>query len=111
MGVQTTRGKAQEATLQRWTSTPVEVITADTYEDVLDLLTESLAEAMRHASSDGRSRRATARGSAAGVVLQLVVVAVGACSGGRVRGLYVTVPVGAVQFLVATVMWFVGEWL
>ena len=28
----TTRGKAQQATLQRWTSVPVELITADSYE-------------------------------------------------------------------------------
>ena len=58
----TTRGKAQQATLQRWTSVPVELITADSYELLLDRLEASLRQAMERPSHDGRSRRATARG-------------------------------------------------
>jgi hypothetical protein len=58
----TSRGVAQVATLQRWTRTPVEIITADTYEALHDRVHRSMLEGMEHASIDGRSRRATAIG-------------------------------------------------
>lgn len=58
----TTTGKAQVATLQRWTPDPIIEITGDTYETLRDRLEDSLAEAMIYASTDGRSRRVTTRG-------------------------------------------------
>lgn len=57
----TTRGTAQIATLQRWTKQPVELFASDSYDDLCSRLEWSLLEAMRHATTDGRSRRATAR--------------------------------------------------
>ena len=58
----TSRGRAQEATLQRWTSTPVATITAGTFDVLVELLEASILEAMRLATHDSRSRRAAARG-------------------------------------------------
>jgi hypothetical protein len=58
----TSTGRAQLATLKRWTPNPIIEITGDTYEALRYRLEDSLAEAMIHASTDGRSRRVTIRG-------------------------------------------------
>ncbi len=58
----TSRGNAQVATLERWTVEPMTVFTGSDYHELRSRLELSLHEAMHHATSDGRSRRATTRG-------------------------------------------------
>jgi len=58
----TTRGRAQEATLIRWSKKPITLFTAANFDELLPVLERSFLNAMRNATEDGRSRRATARG-------------------------------------------------